>query len=124
MDQKIQALITKLSKWYWSPQLPNNYTLHNGNGIGKIAMNNPAAFNLTWAKYRGDFGDHVEPVSYFARVGLRLAAIQVNKQTLDSYVTLMSYQEFHKFYSQIRPSLSNTVAEVIDEAFHEKVQKL
>lgn len=49
---EVKSLLSKLSKFYWSPERPEAYTiLVNGKnaGIGIIAHTNYAAFNYAWA---------------------------------------------------------------------------
>lgn len=55
---EVKDLVTKLSKYYWSPLHPSNYTIKNLNnskpcGIGLIAHTDYAAFNLAWTVCEG-----------------------------------------------------------------------
>lgn len=45
---KLSEIISKLCKFYWSEEPPENYVLSNGAGLGRIAKQDYAAFNLAW----------------------------------------------------------------------------
>ena len=48
-DKQVQALLSKLQKFYWSPQHPSTYVLPQGVGLGSVAHQNYAAFSVAWA---------------------------------------------------------------------------
>lgn len=98
---KIRAMYEKLSRFYWSPQHPAAYTIeHPSNGraagLGLLAMQSPAAFNLAYIAVGGKLDtldDHIHAVTLFT--GYRnLVEEEVNKQPLSSWILLMSAREF------------------------------
>ncbi len=117
----VNQLVQRLAKWYWSPQYPTTYTLSNGAGLGRIALSDPAAFNLTWQKYQGNFGSHAEAVAFFALAGSRLNGTTINREPLSGYITLYSTQEFGKFYNSVRTQLPRPVTHLVDQAFNAQV---
>jgi hypothetical protein len=124
--RKIKALVERLSNWYWSPLFPTSYTI-NGRGLGKLALTDPAAFNLTWAKHQSKLAtldDHKEAITYFVQVG-KLLEVNVNQTTLGSYVTLYSQATFSKWYNTtVKQQLPTRHRELIDQAIHDTVRKL
>lgn len=58
MQESLKELLARLSKFYWSDHVPENYVIIRPDnkqeaGIGKIAYRDYAAFNLAWAKCEG-----------------------------------------------------------------------
>jgi hypothetical protein len=52
--QRVQKMLTRLGKFYWSPEPPEHYVIPQPDtgidcGIGTVAHLNYGAFNLTWA---------------------------------------------------------------------------
>ena len=121
MDAKLDALIAKLTKWHWSPEFPTAYVKEDGSGIGRIALAYPGGFNLAWHKYKGNFGDHVDAISYTARVNLRLESVKINSVPLSEIATLHTPRGFYDVYKTVRNGIPSYCSELIDEAFHEKV---
>ena len=121
MDECIENLLTKLTKWYWSPQYPTTYVLPNGAGLGKIAMQSPGAFNLTWQRCGANLSDHVSAVNYFSLARTRLDSVLIDKQPLGSYATLMHPAEFRNFYMKHRQNMPEHVTAILDLPWHAKV---
>lgn len=121
--RKVRALTHKLSLWYWSPEFPSTYKLNNV-GLGKIALSNPAAFNLTWAKHQTQLttlDEHKEAVTYFSLVG-RMLNVRVNDSVLGDYATLYTQVQFSSWYfKHVRKQLPNSHIQVLDQALNEKV---
>jgi len=118
----MEKLLNSLINWHWSPHYPTTYTLPDGSGLGKIAMNNPAAFNLTWAKYGKleTIDDHRNAVGFFAITSSRLDGLGYDHK-LVNYATMRTQVEFREFYIQARLTLPKHVSDVLDSAMHAKV---
>jgi len=104
MDSK--QFIESISKFYWSPHPPETYTfVHNGkvSGIGKIAHNNYAAFNIAWALTNPSKNPatHVEAIKVFSYVGSRMA-MEVEGAPLSDWATLLTHNKFIQLYIRNR----------------------
>jgi len=123
MDPKLTALIQRLTKWYWSPNFPTTY-LVNGAGLGRVALSDPGAFNLTWAKYStrlNTLEGQQEAVAYFSLVGSRLKKIQLNGEPLSDYACLQDQGAFTATIREIQNRISVEPRSVILSAFNTKV---
>ena len=50
---RCEAMLNRLTHWWWSPHPPSHYTYKVGEavrGIGTVAYQLPAEFNLAWAR--------------------------------------------------------------------------
>lgn len=126
--RKVKALTDRLTKWYWSPLFPTAYTI-NGRGLGKLALTNPAAFNLTWARSQARLStleEHGEAVTYFANVGSLLdIKVNDNSTTLGSIITLHNQTHISNWYMKsLRNQLPDKHRNLIDQALNETVRKL
>lgn len=120
MDEKFKELLQGLTKWYWSANFPTSYVDERGAGIGRVALDSPGAFNVTWAKYRENL---ITPdaVQYFAIMSINLSRVQINGNSLDTYASLYSYPKFREFYLRYAKTLPSPLTEALSPAFHEKI---
>lgn len=96
-----QEMITKLSKFYWSPRPPETYLIPHPTtgvqvGLGRIVHKSYAAFNLTYAYVGGklqDVGTQARAVKVFSFLQDRLE-VPVAGADLSSWVTLLTQPEF------------------------------
>lgn len=101
---KVDDLMQRLMKFYWSPSHPATYTLPHPQtgktvGIGLIAMRDPAAFNMTHAAISGDFStvsQHQRAVELFVSYE-KLEKVEVGEQSLSEWITLLSESEFRNW---------------------------
>lgn len=49
---KVRNLISKLSNFHWSLKLPEQCVLSDGSGLGRLAYDNIAAFNIAWCFHK------------------------------------------------------------------------
>lgn len=113
-------LCEKLAKWHWSPEFPTSYVTPQGAGLGKVAFDNPAAFNLAWLRHSKQLttiDDHKAAVNYFVTVGRILDTPLINKHPIDIFVTTLSAPAFKIVYDRNRATLPANVSSIIDLAF-------
>lgn len=99
-----KELFIKLSKYYWSPLHPREYTIPHPTtgkavGIGNIAGKSYAAFNLSYAKVNGKLStieDHSVAIKAFVHVEGSLDVIVENAE-LRSWVCLLGQDEFRRW---------------------------
>lgn len=116
--EKLKRLITKLEKFYWSPRLPETYVLPGGQGLGRIAGQNYAAFNLVWATHRLESEqDHLDAVKLFARLGT-FTAQKVGDCELQDWITLQTPTEFAAWYTSNRHIVNPGVRPTIEAAIN------
>jgi hypothetical protein len=123
MDQ-VQALLTKLDKFHWSPNRPQTYLYkHFANdkpaGLGAIAYRSYGAFNLTW-RYLGGVlvskDDHLEGVEFFART-YPLVMWEFRGASLDTWLTLLSEEGFFRFWNTNAAAFPAGVTRMIHAAY-------
>lgn len=97
----MKTLCSNLSKYYWSPQPPATYVFKEGTsvkGIGVIAHQNFAAFNLAWASTGGKW-ETVEAqkllVSSFSDCRA-LTLYPMGGQTVGDWVCMLQPTDFLK----------------------------
>jgi len=120
MNENMQQMLQKLTKWYWSDKFPTSYVDGRGAGLGRVALDAPGAFNVTWAKYRENLLGQ-EPVMYFAMVSIQLSRVQLKGEPLETYASIYSYEKFRSIYLRHARILPSTVTGLLNPAFHEKV---
>lgn len=94
----------RLKKFHWSPRPPEAYTVPHKDtkrpcGIGVIAGQNYAAFNLVWASSKADwstFNGHVELCKEFTALK-PLTQTKINNVLLFDYLTLFSQANFMRW---------------------------
>ena len=98
-----KSLITKLSKFYWSPAPPESYTLKGTDGkrrgIGNIAHHDYGAFNLAWADVQNRWRSMEEQTIFVAKFAewRTVTGILVDKYPLGEWATLYTPTEFKLF---------------------------
>lgn len=99
--QRITKLLTRLGKFYWSPEVPEHYVIPQPDtgkpcGIGTIAYQNYGAFNLTWVSTEADWqtmAGQTELCTTFAQIK-PLTQHKVNGVCLADYLTLYQPKGF------------------------------
>lgn len=94
-------LLQGLSKFYWSPNLPETYTIARPDtgvivGIGLVAYKDYAAFSLAWAKCRGQWKtlpDQRKLVEAFTGYSA-ITPISMESATVGDLVCLLSPAKF------------------------------
>lgn len=100
---EIKSLVAKLSKFYWSPNHPQTYTLRGADGkhkgVGNIAHHDYGAFNLAWAEVQDQWKTPQEQVAFVARFAewRTVTGIIVDKYPLREWATLLTPAEFKVF---------------------------
>lgn len=84
MDQKVSHWITRLSKFYWSPNRPETYVIA-GDGLGRSAWLNYAAFSISWATCNRlrTATDHQAALPLFKYLNISLQAPQAGVPVQD-----------------------------------------
>lgn len=94
-------LLQELSKFYWSPCLPETYTITRPDtgavaGVGLVAHKDYAAFSLAWAKCRGQWKtlpDQRKLVEAFTGYSA-ITPISMESATIGDLVCLLSPTKF------------------------------
>lgn len=125
---KLSEIISKLCKFYWSEEPPENYVLNNGAGLGRIAKQDYAAFNLAWKFSNGalqTFDEHKAAVVVFVAIqksGILDRPVEDGNQLRD-LVTLNSASSFESWYVSYKHKLDDEVTGFIDFALRFKNDK-
>lgn len=120
MNEKMQQMVQGLTKWYWSDKFPTSYVDSKKAGIGRVALDAPGAFNITWAKYRENLIGQ-EQVHYFAVMSIQLGRVQVKGETLETYASLYTYKQFRDLYLANYKTMPSPLTELLSPSFHEKI---
>lgn len=99
---EIKDMITTLSRYWWSPRHPSTYTITGANGqpagIGLLAHENPAAFNVCWATHPlVTFNDHKNAIMVWSQLNRQLD-VRVGHEYLDFSITSRTREEFREWY--------------------------
>lgn len=119
---QVQALLERLSKYYWSDNHPTTYLLDVGagqkGGFGLVAHLNYAAFSLTWATCKLETkDDHLNAVRYFTKLSVLLNQ-EVSGCSLTDHITLRTPSEFAVWYSQNRSLVNPALRKPIEDALN------
>lgn len=116
IDPKLSTLLRNLTSFWWSTLHPDAYRFNGNTGIGVIAKEDYAAFNIAWALHAPlDTREaHVRAIPDFNR-----ARIVLNEQVgtdlmLRDAVTLMSMPVFLNWYAKNRSSISLAGRSLLD----------
>jgi hypothetical protein len=116
----VNELITKCSKFYWSPDHPSTYVLTNPQnkkpcGIGLVAHQDWAAFNLTWAANKGvwdTFAAQHSLVTGFQKYK-EYTGLPMDKLELRDWVCMLTPEQLHTKLSTEEGITSMHVAEAM-----------
>jgi hypothetical protein len=113
---EVKTLLEKLSKPYWSSVHPSFYVLPSGAGLGKLAMQDCAAFNLVWATCKlNTREDHVYAVNRFTEISAGLRQ-EVSGYSLSDHIMLRTPQEFAVWYSSHKGQVNPVARKPIEDA--------
>ena len=115
---KVRALAAKLSHFHWSLKPPELCVLPDGSGLGKIAYDNMAAFNLAWTYHRPKtFAEHNTAIvtSVMLRVPLT-KKYGSSSLTLEDAVMLLSKNAFLHWVTLYRAGMDNALADLLVQA--------
>jgi hypothetical protein len=104
-----KEMINTLSRYWWSPKHPSSYTVRGANGqpagIGLLAHENPAAFNICWAIHPlVTFNDHRNAIMSWSQLNRQLD-VRVGNEHLDFAITSRTREEFKLWYKLNRPHI-------------------
>lgn len=91
--------LTKLSKYYWSPEHPSSYTFKGKNGevvgIGTLAAKDFGAFNIVWASHRviNTPQIHLKCIQDWCLMTTH-TSLELDGATLGTWLTLLNMNEF------------------------------
>lgn len=115
-DKVVKHWIQKLTQFHWSPELPEKYLVKHSSsgemvGIGRVAMQYPGSFNLTWAYAKesvDNYAKHVMAVAFFTK------AVAVNKHEIDGanleeWLTVYTRTEYTDWYKSVYRRLPDNV---------------
>lgn len=109
--QKVRSLTSKLHNYYWSLRPPEFCVLSDGSGIGRLAYDNMAAFNLAWCFHKPrDVDTHNAAITTFVLLREPLL-VKPSNMSLEDAIMLLNPDAFKlwlKKHSQsFHPSLVN-----------------
>ena len=109
--QKVHTLLGKLTKFHWSLKLPQHCVMPSGAGIGRLAYDNIAAFNIAWCYHKPhDEATHNAAIATFVLLREPLK-IKSGSLTLEDAVMFLSPDAFKVWLKRnsqaFHPSLVN-----------------
>lgn len=116
----VESLINKVSKFYWSPNHPSTYHFQHGEvraGLGLIAHNDYAAFNIAYAS-AGNLDTlkaHLRATEVWA-VFTKFTDQIVGEATLGEWITLYQPPEFAVWYKYNRAEVNINAQRAINTA--------
>lgn len=125
----LKTLLSNLTKFYWSPEPPEHYVIqHEGNtvGLGAIAWQNYAAFNLAW-------GNALEWESLESQKNLvvqfskyrNFTSYKMGEQTVGDWVCMLQPQAFikqlHLTPTEV-PSIARELLGIADRALNKSIK--
>lgn len=130
----VNELITKCSKFYWSPEHPSRYTLtnpHNNKpcGVGLVAHQDWAAFNLAWAANKGQWNtlaDQHNLVTGFQKYK-EYTGLPMDKLELRDWVCMLTPEQLHNKLATEEGIASMHVVEVVMnviETYHDELRRV
>ena len=103
---KVRALVRKLSNFYWSRRLPQHCVLDNGTGLGRLAYEDMAAFNIAWCYVRPSCSEsHIKAVMLFNSKKEKLNAVFRGVKLRDA-VMLLSKDAFELWLTKVRNEMT------------------
>lgn len=105
----IKEMINTLSRYWWSPRHPSTYIIKGANGqpagIGLLAHESPAAFNVVWAiQPLVTFSDHKNAVMIWSQLKQQLD-VRIRSEFLDFAITSRTREGFKQWYKSNRVSV-------------------
>lgn len=105
----VKGMIEQLSRYWWSPRHPSTYVVKGANGqpagIGLLAYESPAAFNICWATQPLiTFKDHKNAVITWSQLKHQLD-VRVGSEFLDFAITSRTRAEFKAWYKQHKTNI-------------------
>lgn len=99
---KVQALVRKLSNFHWSRRLPQHCVLEDGTGLGRLAYEDMAAFNIAWCYVKPSCREsHVNAVMLFDSKKEVLNAVFKGIYLRDA-IMLLSKDAFELWLTKVR----------------------
>lgn len=83
-EVKVKSLLDRLSKFYWSKLPPEQCVMPDGTGLGRIAYDDIAAFNVAWSYW--------QPRTHKEHETAIVAAVQL-KRVMDVYVGRIKFRD-------------------------------
>ena len=124
-DKVVAHWLQKLSKFYWSAETPDSYKVPHYKtgelvGIGRVAMQHPGSFNLTWSYMKGELGtyaNHLDAVAFYSK------AVKANDHVIDGapleeWLTLLNQAEYLTWYYANCSRLPDDIKLLHDSALH------
>ena len=98
----LKEMIVRLSNCYWSPRPPQTYLTVGANGqpagLGLLAHENVAAFNITWAICPlVTFEHHKVAIMHWSQLNRQLD-VRIGHEHLDFVITSRTREQFKAWY--------------------------
>jgi len=116
---EIKSMVINLAKFYWSPLHPSMYVTTGLNGqpagVGLIAHNNYAAFNVVWATHPlVTYEDHRNGVMSWSQLNQQLDC-KVGLMPLDFAITSKTREGFREWYKVNRSEVHVNLRVTLDK---------
>lgn len=115
-EEKVKSLLDRLSKFYWSKLPPEQCVLPDGTGLGRIAYDDIAAFNVVWAYFQPKtHKDH--EVAITASVQMRrVMDVFVGNLKFRDAIMLLSPTAFALWLDKNKSAMDDTMYSVLLKA--------
>ena len=111
MEEKVTSLLRKLQRFYWSPHIPESYTLSapdgKPKGLGVLAGRDYGAFNVAFSCFPRlrTASDHRTAIKLWVEV-TAINNFVIDGTTLSEWQTLLKEKEFYEWYSANRERIN------------------
>lgn len=119
---KLNQLITRLSKFHWSPLHPSKYVIKEEGkrsyGLGLIAHRSYGAFNLTWRFCEGKLTtleNHQTGMNYYIAI-YPLMTFKHKGANMDTWLTLLQEKEFEVWWKSQKTDLPTELVVLVEAA--------
>lgn len=116
VDPKFSEILEKLSIFWWSTRHPDKYLISQTCGLGLIAKEDYAAFNIAWALHSplDTHEAHVRAIPDFNRARTVLNEAVGPDLMLRDLVTMKTLPEFLHWYAMHRRDVSVAGKNLLD----------
>ena len=113
-ELKVQALVNRLSKFYWSVLPPEQCVLPDGTGIGRIAYDDIAAFNIAWCAFKPKtHKDHELAITTSVQLRRKILDTPISGITFRDAVMLLSPAAFSAWLDKNRKAMHDPLYKLL-----------
>ena len=115
-EAKVKSLLARLSKFHWSRLPPEQCVMPDGTGLGRVAYDDIAAFNVAWS-YCSPRTHKEHETAIVATVQLkRVMDVYIGRIRLRDAIMLLKPQEFLQWLESNKAAIDSTLFDVLFKA--------